>query len=124
MSEPGDTCAPGLTLQQFNNICGRHMSSSIIYSAYGIHYSEVCGRISGYQFGTSDGFPPLHSSNAIPNINNCNTYADGVTNTYGSNPRKHIWTYACGVHEAVLVDKPSPYVCPCNNDRIDTYVPE
>ena len=44
--------------------------------------------------------------------------------TYGSNPRKHVWTYACGVREAVGVYKPSPYVCPCYNDSIDTYVPE
>ena len=128
MSEPGATCPSGLTLKQFNNIdhgvCGRPMSSSIIYSAHGIHYSEVCGQISGYQFKTPDGFPPLYSSNAIPNIENCNTYVDGVTITYGSNPRKHIWTYACGVLEAVGNDKISPYVCPCNNDSNNTYVPE
>ena len=54
------------------------MSSSIIYSAHGIHYSEVCGQINGYQFKTPDRYPPLYSSNAIPNIENCNTYVDGV----------------------------------------------
>ena len=127
MSEPGATCPSGLTLQLFNNtnhgVCGRPMSSSIVYSAHGFNYSRVCGQIRGYQFGSPDGFPPLHSSNAIPNIENCNTYVDGVTITYGSNPRKHIWSYACGVREAGEVNDP-PYVCPCNNDSDNTYVPE
>ena len=90
MSEPNATYPLGLTLQLFNNIdhgvCDRPMSSSIVYSAHCIHYSEVCAQISGYQLCTPDGFPPLHSSNAISNIENCNTYVDGVTITYGSNP--------------------------------------
>ena len=129
MSESGAICPPGLTLQQFNNIdhgfCGRFMSSSIIYSAHGILYSEVCGQIRGYQFLTTDGFPPLFGTNAIPNIENCSTYVDGVTITYGSNPRKHIWTYAAGVAEAAGIDgHPPQYICPCNSDSNGTYVPE
>ena len=129
MSEPNATCPLGLTLRQFDNIdhrlCGRPMSSSIIYSARGFYYSKVCGQIRGYQFGVPDGFPPLHGSNAIPDIDNCNTYVDGVTITYGSNPRKHIWTYACGARETVEGnDLFLPYNCPCNNDSNGTYVPE
>ena len=34
------------------------MFSSIVYSAHGIHYSDVSGQISGYKFGTPDGFLP------------------------------------------------------------------
>ena len=129
MSEPHATCPPGLTLRQFNSIdhglCGRPMSSSIVYSAQGFNYSKVCGQIRGYQFGVPDGFPPLHDTNAIPNIDNCNTYVDGVTITYGSNPRKHIWTYACGARETVEgFDLLHAYSCPCNNDSNGTYVPE
>ena len=52
MTEPGATCPPGLTLRQFNNIdhgvCGRPMSSSVVYSAHGAHYNKVCGQIRGY----------------------------------------------------------------------------
>ena len=129
MSEPGATCPPGLTLRQFNNIdhdlCGRPMSSSTFYLAHGLHYSKVCGQLRGYQFHAPDGFPPLQASNAIPNIDNCNTYVDGVTITYGSNPRKHIWSYACGVGETVDGnDFFRPYICPCNSDSSGTYVPE
>ena len=129
MTDPGSSCPSGLTLRQFNNIdrglCGRPMSSSIIFSAHGFNYSKVCGQIRGYQFGVPDGFPPLHGTNAIPNIDNCNTYVDGVTITYGSNPRKHIWTYACGAKETISgINYLIPYTCPCSTDSNGTYVPE
>ena len=87
-SDPGATCPPGLMLRQFNNsvndVCGQPMPSSIVYSAHGLRYSNVCGQIRGYQFKLPDGFPPLFGTNAIPNIENCSTYVDGVTITYGS----------------------------------------
>ena len=123
MSEPNATCPSGLTLREFNNtehgLCGRPMSSSVIYSAHGIHYNKVCGQIKGYQFGSPDGFPPLAGHHGKPNIENCNTYVDGVTITYGSNPRKHIWTYACGVREYTN----DQYSCPCNNGSSGTTSP-
>ena len=73
------------------------MSSSILYSAYGLHYSSVCSQMRSYQSNSPDGFPPFFNSDAIPNIENCNV--DGVPITYGTNPRKHIWTYAGGLSE-------------------------
>ena len=129
MTDPGSSCPSGLTLRQFNNIdhglCGRPMSSSVTYSAHGFNYSKVCGQIRGYQFGFPDGFPPLQATNAIPNIDNCNTYVDGVTITYGSNPRKHIWTYACGVVETISGNNYLiPFTCPCSTDSNGTYAPE
>ena len=129
MSESGASCPSGLTLRQFNEIdhglCGRPMSSSIIYSAHGLNYSKVCGQIRGYQFGIPDAFPPLYNSDKNPNIDDCNTYVDGVTFTYGSNPRKHIWTYACGARETVLGDDLlRPFSCPCNSDSRNTSAPE
>ena len=63
-------------------------TSSITNLAHGLYYSEVCGQLRGYQFRAPDGFPPLYNSNPSPNIDNCNTYVDGVTITYGSNPRR------------------------------------
>ena len=127
MSEPNATCPPGLTLRHFNNInhglCGLSNYStfgSAFFSSRGNNYSEVCGQLRGYQFRAPDGFPPLFDSNASPNIENCNTYVDGVTITYGSNPRKHIWTYACGIGET----NPSGYLlCPCNNGSYSTTSP-
>ena len=37
-------------------------------------------------------------------------YVDGVSITYGSNPRQHIWTYAGGWYLLVY-----SYGCPCDN---------
>ena len=76
MSSPGATCLPGTTLRQFNNmghgLCGWPMSSSITYSAHGLHYSKVCGQIRGYQYNSPDGFPPLHNSfRKTAKIENC-----------------------------------------------------
>ena len=127
MSDPGATCPLGMTLREFNNIdhglCGRP-ASSILYSSHGYHYNKICGQIKAYQFGTPDGFPPLAGSNANPNIEDCNTYVDGVTITYGSNPRKHIWTYACGAREkSEMIVNAAQYNCPCNINSTGTTVP-
>ena len=127
MSEPNATCPPGLTLQQYNNIdhgvCGLSnysMLASAFFSSGGNNYSEVCGQIRGYQYKSPDAFPPLVGNIGIPNIENCNTYVDGVTITYGSNPRKHIWTYACGLSEGHFWRH---LLCPCNTLSSNTASP-
>ena len=38
-------------------------------------------------------------------------YLDGASITYGSNPRKHIWSFACGVNTVGIRFR----ACPCNN---------
>ena len=38
-------------------------------------------------------------------------YVDGVTITYGNNPRKHLWTYIAGLSEHSLT---AGHECPCN----------
>ena len=115
MSEPNATCFPGLTQQQYINIdhdvCGRPSSSlsgHTFFSTQGIHYNKVCGQLRGYQYRSPDAFG-INSNN----IDSC--YVDGISITYGSNPRKHIWTYAGG-----LTSDNMPYPelrCPCNNDN-------
>ena len=127
MSEPNAICPPGLTLRQFDNIdhgvCGLSNYSSLgstFFSSGGNNYSEVCGEVRGYQFNSPDGFPPLYNSNASPDIENCNTYVDGVTITYGNNPRKHIWTYAGGLSEG---HHAGYLLCPCNTRSYSTTSP-
>ena len=131
MSEPGATCPRGLTLRQYNNIehglCSRPVSSSgssasVFFSTYGVIFNKVCGRVIGYQYGSPDAFPPdlgglVHVNN--PNIDNI--YVDGVSITYGSNPRKHVWTLGAGFH----ADRTNSYVysCPCNTGNTKTTVP-
>jgi hypothetical protein len=58
-------------------------------NSYGIGYTKMCGRIIGYQFGSTNGFS---RSNSIER------YVDGVSLTHGS-PRQHIWTFAAAREE-------------------------
>ena len=115
MTESGATCPPGLSLQQSNNIdhglCGRPTfsssagCSSTTFSTLGLNYYKVCGQVRGYQYHSPDAFEPL-------SVGIDSYYVDGISITYGQSPRKHIWTYACGVKED-YVDK---HACPCNKD--------
>ena len=113
MSESGATCPPGLTQQQYNNIdhdvCGLPNSGNFSYtffSTQGISYIKVCGQLRGYQYRSPDAF-------IGNNIDSC--YVDGISITYGSSPRKHIWTYAGGLTSDNV---PFPdYCCPCNSNN-------
>ena len=60
--------------------------TSVELSTANIQYSTVCGRITAYQVGTTNGFEGN-------NINSA--YVDGVSLTHGR-PRQHIWTFASG----------------------------
>ena len=114
MTESGATCPLGLTLRQYNNIdhgvCGRQSfsspgCSSTTFSTLGLNYYKVCGQVRGYQYQSPDAFEPL--SAGIDSY-----YVDGISITYGQCPRKHIWTYACGVNEGSV----NKYACPCNTN--------
>ena len=111
MTEPGSTCPPGLSLQLHSNInhgvCGRPNPSnagcdSTFFSSKGFNYSNVCGHLRGYQFGSVDAFH-LVSVDSF--------YVEGVSLTYGNSPRKHIWTFASGEDDFEAGDDD----CPCNN---------
>ena len=129
MSEPNATCPFGLTLHQYNNIdhglCSRPVSSSgssalVFFSTSGVIYSKVCGQVIGYQYGSPDGFPPdLGGGVFVHNPNIDNIYVDGVSITYGSNPRKHIWTLGVGLYEYSTCVQ----CCPSNTGSTGTIVP-
>ena len=52
-----------------------------------IPYHKVCGRVVGYQYGPADGFAKGS------NLTLEDSYLDGVSITYGSNPHNHIWSF-------------------------------
>ena len=113
MTQSGATCPTGLTQKNYTNIrhplCGRPSISDISYCAStnfspnGLTYNKVCGQVRGYEFHHIDAFYTFN--NDIDSA-----YVDGVSITHGSNPRKHIWTYAGGLSEG-STDTPA---CPCN----------
>ena len=117
----GDSCPTGLrtvtntTTKQ--TACGRTVNNACTPLTFttGGTYSNVCGRVRGYQFWHMDCF--LHSNRRSLD----ETYIDGVSFTQGDPPR-HLWTYAVGeTEQTVLSDR-----CPCAwsdpNDR--QYVPD
>ena len=62
----------------------------------------MCGQVRGYQFYAPDAF--------FYRVGIDSAYVDGVSITYGTAPRKHIWTYANGNY----LDTGN-HNCPCNN---------
>ena len=68
------------------------------------NYQKVCGRIIGYQIGSTNVF-----ENRQLSIDE--SYVDGVSVTYGV-PRKHIWTFAGGISETIVAAFPT-LSCPC-----------
>ena len=77
------------------------------YSAKSLWYSKVCGRVIGYQDGSSDAFFPGRSSRSPDGI-----YVDGVSLIHGI-PRNHIWTFAVGGTDGSIGD--NRVNCPCVN---------
>ena len=108
------SCPTGFRLYTNGGVraCGRPVTSSgscvgKIFSSSGIKYSQVCGKVIGYQVGFTDaaGF----RDNSI--LNNINTYyADGVSLTHG-NPREHIWTLMSGSSDRSRFTNK----CPCGS---------
>ena len=89
---PGDLELITPLLQRDNTrFCRRNVSnpgcSSVVYKNDGIPYIHVCGMINAYQVGTPDGFHNKLNKTIE------GTYVDGVSLTYGMNPRNHIWTF-------------------------------
>ena len=100
-------------------MCFRNASSgagceSVVFSVTGNQYSQVCGRITGYQYGNLHGFYPYHRSQYSIDTN----YIDGLSVTHGQSPRKHIWTFAAGWSE--LDDGGS---CPCGSSIHQATIP-
>ena len=113
MSDPTEECPPGFRLYNENGTraCGRPASSpdgycqSVKFPSYSISYSQVCGRVIGYQYGSPDAIHPYGGYD----INGA--YVDGVSLTHG-NPRKHIWTFMAAVQENYFFQN-GYEECPC-----------
>ncbi len=114
MSDSTQDCPDGFRLYEGQGIraCGRHWGgpscASTKLKPNGITYSEVCGRVIGYQKGTPDA---VDTRFIDPSIHNDieQYYVDGVSITHGS-PRQHIWTLMAGVFQS-YDDSGN---CPCN----------
>ena len=112
MTNSNHQCPSGLTERIYSTgkrtcvrtetAAGCSSTNSIIPS--GVEYSNVCGRVIGYQYGSTDAF-----FNNRVNINSI--YVDGISITHGD-PRQHIWRFAAGFHQ-LGSDIAS---CPCSTN--------
>ena len=71
-------------------------SSPVSFPVNGIEYSQVCGQILGRRggLGISNAFGMTGGARTIDD-----PYVDGISVTYGTAPRTHIWTFAIGRDE-------------------------
>ena len=118
----GDQCPSGWVKSTRHQSCKANNDAagcySTIFDTLSTSYSEVCGKIVGYQKGSMDGFYPSARANgkfltdytpetmsrALDGV-----YVDGISVTLGS-PRKHLWTYAIGLSDDADIP---PHTCPC-----------
>ena len=126
MTIPGTICPEGLYMYDFfglpHPLCsylhtsGGHCDSTT-FPTHNVKYSSVCGRVRGYEYGGVDGIYDNNlGSNSIDSF-----YVDGVSITYGTSPRKHVWTFIGGQGE----DDAAWEDCPCNigsNETVLSFV--
>ena len=123
MTDSGHTCPQGLkTVTSPKRLCGINASgywrcSSAMVATHGNKYTHVCGKLIGYQYGRATAFWDYtrHRHRTIDSIT-----VGGVSLVHGSNPRKHIWTFATALHEDTSdID----HTCPCSNPASTAVVP-
>ena len=119
MSDSTVNCPSGFRLYQSGGVraCGRPVTSSgscvsVQFPSNGMSYSQVCGRVTGYQYYTPDSVDNVvvHKALSYSDINSYQYYVDGVSITHGS-PRQHIWTLIAASFEDVVQGVAGN--CPC-----------
>ena len=76
-------------------------------------YTNVCGRVRGYEYYTTGAFYSHRFQNQVTIDSN---YVDGISITKGS-PRQHLWTYVVGLSETYLDED---FACPCARSDYDS----
>lgn len=79
------------------------------FSTNSISYSQVCGRVKGYQIGRTTGFFLSASDASLPLSS---AYLDGVSITYDSQ-RGHVWSFGSGTASTNSGLINTLHLCPC-----------
>ena len=119
MTDSSQQCPDGFRLVTRTTaplrICGRPGPAGCVsttFPVHGIEYSQVCGRIRGYQDRTPEAF---YLRIGYP-MSIDDSYVNGVSLTHGNLSRQHIWTFAAAGGETL----PTNNLCPCTRPS-DTY---
>ena len=119
MSNPTEECPPGFKLYRSGGVraCGRQSygdfsCQSVKFPSYGISYTQVCGKVVGYQYASPDAIDQTLGT-GLTSHNDINShYVDGVSLTHGS-PRQHIWTFMAGLTGNKTISDGGQN-CPCS----------
>ena len=118
MTDSSQHCPSGLRQRTDSNIRTCRIvnpdiaaCSSVNFRVQSLQYSKVCGKIRGYQVGSTDAFAFGERNPANPTLEQ--NYVDGVSLTHG-HPRQHIWTFAAALDEVGTDPGDS---CPCTNSN-------
>ena len=90
--------------------------SSASFSSYGISYSQVCGKLRGYQVGGPGAFGPYVHDQANPSL-----VVDGILISHGQT-QAHVWAYATGYQKRVPPTNENT-ACPCAGPRFNGIIP-
>ena len=124
MTDSTQNCPSGFRYFESGGVraCGRASSggascTSVYFPANGISYSQVCGRVTGYQYSTPD------AVQGSQGISIDSYYVDGVSITRGS-PRQHVWTLMAGYTDTMdLGPCGRTSICPCTDSCLSYLVP-
>ena len=111
MTQSAYSCPSSLTLYEEDGyrLCRRSNNTpscnSIILQNNGISYSQICGKVTAYQYRAPDAIANRAQEN---NLNSY--YLDGISITRGS-PRQHVWSLIVGLFENSVPGYESN--CPC-----------
>ena len=125
MTDPSQQCPSGFrSMSSPRRSCGvlAPGCTSTTFPVHDVEYSRVCGRVIGYQKGSTNAFYK-HNIETYTNVHGSTVhidgyYVDGVSLTHGSSPRKYIWTFAAALDET---GQSGLSTCPCTrHDLPDT----
>ena len=110
MTNSGSQCPSGLReiVHPGHRLCGRDTDhggcSNVFFEVSHFKYDQVCGKIIAFQYSGPDSF---RNGKTIDK-----NYLDGISLTYGKNPRKHVWSFAAALDEVGTCPSCN---CPCIN---------
>ena len=123
MTNPSHQC-PSEWTEVTNPVraCARNIPSSgcrsETFNTRGVSYTQICGRVRGYQFCIPEAFGNFNNNQ---NLTINDAYVDGVSITRGS-PREHVWTFAIAETDFPGVATPTA-LCPCSSEQTQVEVP-
>ena len=121
MNDPTQQCPPNwVETTTPVRACGAptgESCASAVFPSGGEPYSQVCGRVLGYQKGTPEAFLPSIAL-ARPGLEG--GYLDGVSLTHGPpGSRQHIWSFAAALYDPAVYLDDTWGACACTNTNVD-----